>query len=230
MVAAPPSQARLFEALDATWPPKSAKRDGDWLIRDGDDGGKRVSAASWLGADLPSQIPANLVVVREPNSALDRHLDASGYGIIDPVHIYIAPAYDLASKAEPGLSAIPSPVPLARMEEIWANGGIDTARLRVMERGSSPKCYVLGRQNDKPAGAAFVAIDRDVAMLHALEVPAELRGKGIGRAVSLGAAKWAASNGASWFALMTTTENTPANRLYQSLGMQIVAGYHYRIR
>ena len=97
-----------------------------------------------------------------------------------------------------------------------------------MERAQSPKTCVLGRQGNLPAATAFVAVHRDVAMLHALEVQPDQRRTGLGRKLLQGAARWAMGNGAAWISLMVTTANTPANRLYQDLAMTPGAGYHYR--
>ena len=38
--------AELYATLEATWPPAARRRVGPWTIRDGQGGGKRVSAAT----------------------------------------------------------------------------------------------------------------------------------------------------------------------------------------
>ncbi len=52
-----PSAETLIEVCEATWPAASVDRVGAWIVRDGQGGGKRVSAATenWptTEADLP---------------------------------------------------------------------------------------------------------------------------------------------------------------------------------
>ena len=49
MIDTPPRTADLFDAVELTWPAARLHRAGPWLIREGQGGGKRVSAASLLG-------------------------------------------------------------------------------------------------------------------------------------------------------------------------------------
>ena len=66
-------------------------------------------------------------------------------------------------------------------------------------------------------------------MLHALEMRPDLRRQAGGRNLCIGATNWATEAGAHWLALAVTTTNIPGRRLYESLGMQVVACYHYRM-
>ena len=67
-------------------------------------------------------------------------------------------------------------------------------------------------------------------MLHAVEVLPAFRRTGVAKKLMAQAAKWAEDHGARYMALMTTRDNTAANRLYSSLGMRPVGQYHYRIK
>jgi ribosomal protein S18 acetylase RimI-like enzyme len=67
-------------------------------------------------------------------------------------------------------------------------------------------------------------------MLHALEIAAPFRQKGLARHMTRAAAFWARDNGATYFTLVTTQANEGANHLYSSLGMTRVGQYHYRIQ
>ncbi|NND17963.1 MAG: GNAT family N-acetyltransferase, partial [Silicimonas sp.] len=51
---------------------------------------------------------------------------------------------------------------------------------------------------------------------------------GVATRILNGAANWALSKGAGWMTVNVTSANAPANALYRKLGMQPVAGYHYR--
>ena len=232
---------RIRSVLEATWPPARREILGPWTIRDGQGGGKRVSAATAnapvRAADLPQaeaamralgQVP--LFMIREGEQALDTLLDAHGYKVIDPVDAFTAPLVALDLPKPPRLSAIPAWPPLAVQREIWAQGGIGPARLAVMERAPFPKTALLGRLDDRVAGTVFVGIHDGIAMVHALEIHPRFRRRGLARQMMAGAAYWAAGQGATDLALVVTGANAAAQALYASLGLARVGQYHYRIK
>ncbi len=236
-----PDARALLRVCAATWPPAATGKVGAWTIRAGDGGGRRVSAATqnWpvTEADLPTAEAAMralgqapLFMVREGEAHLDALLAGHGYDRVDPVNIYAIANAELAGLEAPLTSGIPVWPPLRIMHDIWAAGGIGPARLRVMARAAPPKIALIGRTEDKPAGAAFVAIHDRVAMLHALEVAPAMRRKGTGRNLLIRAAQWAAGEGAEVFALIVTRGNHAANPLYAALGMRLVGQYHYRCK
>lgn len=231
---------KLLRAFEATWPPASTARSGAFTIRDGASGGKRVSAATLSGHFDPEELaPAiaamkqlgqtPLFQVRHDESGLDDALAKQGFEVIDPVTAYSASPEALCDPELHRLAAIPCSAPLAIQQEIWAEGGIGPARLAVMARAANPKTYLLGRKNDRPAATAFLSCHEDIAVLHALEVRPAQRRQGVARNMMVGAANWAKAQDARTLALLVVTENTAANALYASLGMQAVGGYHYRI-
>ena len=97
-----------------------------------------------------------------------------------------------------------------------------------MERTLGPKTVILSRTDDRPSGAAFVALHARTALIHAIEVRPALRRRGAARQILSAAAYWAAQQGADRLALVVTEANTGARALYASLGMQPVGQYHYR--
>jgi GNAT superfamily N-acetyltransferase len=227
-----------MEALAATWPPRSARRVGPWTIRNGAGGGKRVSAATAEGPVGPDDLaiaeaamaehrPGPLVQVRAGEAALDAMLARAGYGMVDPTVILMAAAAPLATPL-PRLAAFAVWPPLAIQDRIWRNGGIGGARRAVMDRVAGPKSAILGRTDDQPAGAAFVALSGDIAIVHAAHVPEDLRRRGTARHMLAAAADWAVGQGARWMALAVTTGNAPARALYDGAGFAPVTGYHYR--
>ena len=229
---------QLFAALDTTWPAAEMMAKDGWLLRDGAGGGKRVSAASQIapGADIDvaaaamrAMEQAPLFQVRGEEPELDAALEAAGYAIVDPVWLYAAPAAALIDGASEQSRIYRGQFPVAAMQEIWAAGGIGPARLAVMDRAVAPKSWLMTRVSDRPAGVAFVSVSGATAMVHAIEVAQDYRHQGAARALMSGAATFAADNGASHLALAVTKANVGANQLYQSLGMEVVAGYHYRI-
>lgn len=226
--------ARLAKVMEATWPPLHSRRLGPWTLRDGAGGGKRVSAASAetavTAADLPLAEAAMgqhpLFLIRPEDGAFDALLDARGYQRIDPVLAYAAPVSAFA--APPVMTTFPHWPPLEIARRLWAEAGIGPARLAVMDRAASPKTAILARARDRAAGVAFVALDGDIAMLHALEVTPDQRRQGCAGNLLRAAAVWAAENGAAILSLVVTEANAPARALYVSAGMVVAGQYHYR--
>lgn len=185
------------------------------MLRDGAGGGKRVSAATLVGP-VAGELPP-LVMVRDGEDALDAVLAANGYVVVDPVVVYAGPCVGMETDA----AAHWPPSDAARA--VWAQGGIGPERVAVMERVKGPRTVIANE-----AGAAFVAIAGDTAMLHALEVTPQFRRRGAARQILGAASAWAAEQGASVFSLVVTEGNVPARALYAALGMDVVARYHYR--
>ena len=234
----PPSQERLFAALDATWPAARMLRSGPWMLREGLGGGQRVSAATAPESVTEAAIDQAekgmhelgqhpLFMIRSEDTELDQWLAARDYDIVDPVTMYIAPSDTLAAPL-PLTTVIPSWPPLAIQCELWADAGIGPARVNVMERATGPKATLLGRNGDIPSATTFVATSGDIAMLHALEVTPTQRRTGLGRKMMIACANWAVTQNATWLALAVTTANAAANALYQQLGMTPAPAYHYR--
>ena len=236
-----PSESEILHVVDKTWPAVRTFESGPFLLRLGHAGGQRVSAASSIGPASAAEIGAaesamramdqpRLFMIRSQDQALDAMLDARGYRIKDPVTLFASSTDTLAQHDPTGFVAIRTDAPLEIMKEIWAHGGINKGRLAVMARVEGPNCYFLGRANDTPAGSAFVAMDGNIAMLHALEVLPEFRRQGLGLAMTAAAAAWAKENGAKTFTLLAVTANTAACGLYRQLGMVETGKYHYRIK
>ncbi|REC58280.1 GNAT family N-acetyltransferase [Rhodosalinus sediminis] len=235
---------RLLEAGEATWPPARRWTLGPWVLRVGQGGGKRVSAAT---VAEPGAVPeaaalaeaeaamaemrqAPLVMVRPGEAALDAMLERAGYDRLDPSVIWHAPIEQLTDRAVPRLSALTVWEPLQIMREIWAEHGVGPARQAVMERAPQPKTGLLARQNDHPAGTGFVCVADGVAMVHALVVVPRERRQGAAQWVMRGAAQWAAAQGAREIAAAATRDNAAAAGLYAALGMRQAGAYHYRIK
>jgi len=228
----------LFAVIDTTWPATSVQQVGGFVVREGRGGGSRVSSASletaFETADIGAAIAAQRALAQQPKfiirpgeDALDAALAARGFELFDPVVIYAAPIETLSSEVPP-VSAFAHWPPLAIARQIWAESGIGAARQEVMDRAAGPKAVVLGRTQDRAAGAAFVALHAGVAMLHALVVLPEFRRHGLARAMMAEATRWAKAEGAAQMSLVVTKANVAANALYAGLGMTPVCQYHYR--
>lgn len=235
-------QPSWYDVIDGTWPAANFRRHGVWTLREGQGGGSRVSATTLAdpesdfgGADIDQAETAMLemgqpriFMVRQGETDLDAELAGRGYAIKDPVTIYACPPAQLMDQPIPRVTVFSLWEPLAIMREIWAAGGIKDSRIAIMDRAAGPKSSFLCRHKDKPAGVAYAAIHDGVAMVHAVEILAHQRRSGMGRWVMRAAAFWADEQGAETLSVMCTVENTAANALYTSLGMQPVGQYHYR--
>ena len=232
----------LRAVREETWPPAGKIGFGPVMIRDGQGGGKRVSAASirgdWTKCDLDraetvmrDRGQAPLFQLLPDQQALDGEFAARGYALVDPVLGYAAPVASLVASLVapmPPLLTFPHWPPLEIARQIWAEAGIGPARVAVMERAAGAKAVILARQGDRPSGAVFVALSGAVAMIHALEVRPDARRKGVAGHLLLSAAGWAQAAGAAELGLVVTVANAPARALYAKLGMAEVSGYHYR--
>ncbi len=236
-----PDVFTLYDVCEATWPAKARQEIDGWIIRDGANGGQRVSAATAVThGEVPDIGAAEiamadlgqnaLFMVREGESALDEALDARGYVVKDRVNLWVAPVEDVAGDGAPRMSAFAIWPPVGIMTEMWNVGGINTARIDVMRRGAEPKTSIFARTNDRPAGVAYVGIYGKTAMLHALEVTPTQRRNGSAQNIMRQAASWARLHGAAYFSVIVTQENKGANALYSSLNMESVGQYHYRVK
>jgi GNAT superfamily N-acetyltransferase len=233
-----PSNDRLMDAMDATWPPAQYLRAGPWLLRRGAGGGQRVSAASAVdqSADIAladagmrawDQTP--IFRITPDQTVLDRRLGDLSYAAKDPVVLYAVPVASLADGREETVRVFRVSSPLAMVDEIWLGGGIGPGRRAVMDRPAGPRMTLMARTDDRPVGVAFVAVDGNIAMAHAIEVAPRHRRKGGGATLLRGAASFAAEHGAEWMTLAVTEANVPARALYEGLGMVLAGRYHYRI-
>ena len=238
MIPSTPSTHRLMATIDATWPPAEYLEVGPWLLRRGNGGGQRVSAASTedqsadfalaeQGVRAWGQTP--LFRLTPDQALLDARLAEAGYAVKDPVALYAAPVASLADGNDETVQVFRVTSPLAMVDEIWARGGIGPGRRAVMTRPTGPCIALMARADDRPVGVAFVAVDNNIAMIHAIEVRPEHRRKGGGGVLIHGAASFAAEHGAEWLALAVTEANAPARALYERLGIARAGSYHYRI-
>lgn len=234
-----PDVQTLYAVTEATWPPARTKALGPVTIREEQGGGKRVSAATVARPITPEELASAeaamralgqtpLFQVRAGDDALDALLAAEGYGVVDPVNLYVAPLASLTVERPPRVSTFAVWEPLEIMHEIWAEGGIGPARIAVMERVTGPKTGLFGRHKDQPAATCFAAIHDGIAMVHALEVHARHRRAGMGRLMMLQAALWAQSEGAEFLSVICTKTNQGANGLYSAMGFAHIGDYHYR--
>lgn len=231
---APPG---LYAALAASWPAAETLDLGPWRLRFSREGGRRASAATLEGACvIPAEAEAAIrsrgkrptFMIRDGELDLDTALATSGYRLEGKTVIYVAAPAEIASRAA-DLAVIDCDGPIAILAELWAEAGLGPERLELMARLDEPKRFLLGRLDDRTAGAAFVSRHGPVAVLNAVVVAARARRRGLGRRIGQWAASWAGEQGAETLALAVEADNVAARALWTGLGMRLAGGYHYRI-
>ena len=240
-----PDAPRLFEALEATWPPAGGEIVGPFRLRRGGGGGQRVSSAVCILDAAPPTDAAPVELAEETMRSwgqnpifmikgdrdrwLDDLLDCRGYRKNDLSLLLTGSVSDLAARDIGPLQAFVADPGLAVCGEIWANGGVGPGRRAVIARVPVPRTAILGRSGDDPCGVALAAMDGPIAMIHALHVLPSHRRAGVARAMMVRAARWAERCGARTLALAVVTENAPARTLFVGAGLHETACYHYRV-
>lgn len=232
--------AHLLDVSEHTWPPAHRWEQDGFILREGQGGGQRVSAATATGPVTDQQIAdaagameamgqRAIFQLRDDQHDLSAQLDALGYIIKDPTIAYVLPIEPLTDRPIPRVTAFTIWEPLAIMNEIWATDGIGPERLAVMDRAAC-KTGILARWNEKPAGAAFAGLHADVVMVHGLVVLPHQRRQRVAEWMMRRAAYWGQAHGATSIAVLCVAANEGANALYHTLGFRPVGRYHYRVK
>ncbi|AUH33791.1 GNAT family N-acetyltransferase [Paracoccus tegillarcae] len=230
--------ATLALAFEATWPAAEYADAGGFRLGHTPGAGGRVNSARatgpWSQGDIDAAIdlfrgwnqPA-VFRVMDDNTDLRAALEARGFAPSTPTAIMTCAADRLTDQPIPTITTFAVWPPLAIQRDIWAAGSINPARQAVMDAVPAPRASVLGRIKDRAAGAAFVAIHGDVAMVHAVEILPDWRRLGLAGWMMRQAAFWAVDQGAARIGLAVSRQNDAAMALYQHLGFSEVAGYGY---
>lgn len=230
--------AGLAAAFEATWPAPQAAICGGFRVGRSLGAGGRVSSAvavgPWSGGDLDAACARHAawgqpVLFRawDDEAALISALTARGLVAQDHTLVMAAPVATLADRPVPPVTAFAIWPPLAIQRQIWAAGGITPARQDVMEAAPAPKAALLGRIRDRAAGAGFVALHHEVAIIHAVEVLARYRRQGVAGWMMRHAAQWAQAQGATRIGLAVSRANAAARATYAGLGLQVAGSYAY---
>lgn len=230
--------AALAEAFEATWPAAEYADAGGFRVGRGLGAGGRVSSAraagNWTHDDIGLAINQHEQWGQSPlfrawdrDQPLIAALEEHDFRRENPTAIMELETAALTDREIPPVTAFAIWPPLAIQREIWASGNINPARQDVMLRVAAPRTAILGRIEDRAAGAAFIAVHRNVAMVHCVEILPGLRRKGLAGWIMRCAAFWAAKHDAGRIALAVSRANTGAVALYSQLGFQEVAGYSY---
>lgn len=150
-----------------------------------------------------------------------------------------------------GAAAWPSPVPAATLgphggrtdgvtvadapDDAWlrawlavkASGAVDLGIARAIVSGA-PASYLTAHDDEGPVGVARVAVDRGWAAVSCLMVAPRARRRGVASRLTAAATALADVHGASHAFVQVEEGNPAARSLYERLGFETVAAYHYR--
>ncbi|MBK8769157.1 MAG: GNAT family N-acetyltransferase [Rhizobiales bacterium] len=232
----------LEERLLIVWPAVTTLLREDWAVRFANGYSGRANSASPLrpratisagflddveqfyrAAGLPPQF--RLTPLAE--IGMEELLVARGYRIKDRA-ITMTVALESAPSGDPRVTVADVP------EVGWLHG--ISARQEPSKRSpdhlhaitsriSVPAGFATLRLNGTDCGFGFCAIDRGWAEIGLVVVDGAVRGTGLGRVLVSSIMSWAAARGARNAFLQVDIENTPACRLYGSLGFTPVYDY-----
>lgn len=235
---ADPGIARAFET---TWPATESADTGALRTGRGLGAGGRVSSTiairpGWDSAQIAAaerlhhdwDQPA-MFRVADSNLALQQALSSRGYVRGNPTAILAIDCMKLAGPL-PIMMTFAIWPPIGIQRDLWAAGNVPAARQAVMDRVTGPRAALLGRLDDRAAGAAFVAVDGEVAMIHALEVSPAFRRRGLAGWLIRAGADWASGQGARRLGLAVSHANTGARTVYDRLGFREIGSYGYWTR
>lgn len=234
-----PTLAKVFET---SWPAAETRDSGAFRSGRGLGAGGRVSSTvalrpDWDTVDLPAVEAVHrawgqrpMFRVPQQDERLRDALAARGYAAETPTAIMQADCAALLAEPVPEMTCFTIWPPLAIQCDLWAAGSINPARQAVMPRVLPPHTSVLGRLDDRAAGAAFVVADGPVAMIHAIEVAPQFRRRGLAGWMIRAAAAWATEQGAARLGLAVSRANAGARAAYDSLGFHEAGSYSYWAR
>ncbi len=238
---------RVEETCLNAWPAlRQVLLDG-WVLRFSEGLTRRANSVNPLRADhhdIDALIPAceglyqrqrlptifRLPSIIEP--ALDRQLDALGYGTEGYSHVLYGDIDVVASARDPEVQLSPHPAPQ------WFRA------MAALQNQSSEQSEIYRRIVGAiviPAMFATLAIDREIVALaygalhngllcyESVVVDPRRQRRGYGRRVIAALAAWAREEGASGACLQVEAGNAAALALYDRIGLKMLLySYHYR--
>lgn len=251
----PPSPAQTIDAGEleriATqgWRPLEVEPLGGWLLRAGGGVTGRANSALATGdpetpiedavsavetwydeRGLPPQI--QLADAAAP-PGLAARLDERGWTTSPATHV-------MTAELGPVLRSVHESAVQVRLDETldddwlaaWRADAreLDVDAARALMTNHDLAVFASVRDGGRCPAIARAAVDGRWAGLFCVEVASDARRSGLGRAVSAAALRWAVARGARRAYLQTSSDNTPAVALYESMGFTRHHNYVYRTR
>jgi len=250
----PPSPAQSIDATELErvaadgWRPLEQDRLGDWLLRA--SGGVTGRANSVLAIGDPG-LPLDEAVTAvqawydarglRPQvqlhegatpAGLGERLDTLGWASSPATHVMTAELGPvLRGAAETDIAVRLDEAPDDAWVAAWrADRPEEPAAARALMTNHEQVAFASVRDGDRATAIARAAVDGRWAGLACVEVSADARRSGLGRAVSVAALRWAVAHRGRRAYLQTSSDNTAAIALYESMGFTRHHNYVYRSR
>lgn len=229
-----------------SWPALSTAFDGDWVIRLADGYTKRANSVTCLGADdgdldarierveaiyEARELPAVFRLSPLASPALDQALAARGWRRLDETIVMTCAlaGLEVPSTDDISIETRPDRPWLQSCDGIGGSNAPHLATLSALLTRLVPKAgYGRIGAGDRIDALALVVVDSELAGLFEMLTVAEHRRRGLARRLVQQLFSWSRTVGAETGWLAVVADNTPAVRLYQSLGFREVYRYHYR--
>ncbi|MCO5064856.1 MAG: GNAT family N-acetyltransferase [Rhizobiaceae bacterium] len=239
---------RRFEAAAfRAWPAASVHYDGTWVVRlNAGHPAKRLNSVNPLD-------PGDVRDLEERVARAGRWFEAYGRPLTFRLSPLSGPALTDYFDAQGWISMSESLVMRASLQDLPVDNAIlqiplkDIGRfinaameVHMMDPALRPGLteiissihaeaglFVL-EDSGTPLATAVCVHDGDLAGLFEIATGPRERGKGYGRRVVLSALRWARLRGAEQAWLQVEADNTPALRLYETIGFVEAYRYHYR--
>ena len=194
------------------------------------DGVREAAAALYARHGLPAVFRISPLAPAEA----DQELADAGYQHFDPslvLHRPLAPGSVPRPDRTTVVSNSPSP---AWLEGFAAANGVAphhrNLHRSILDAIAHPVGYALQHDAQGHAvGFGLAVLERGAVGLYDLAVAPEHRGGGRGRALVQALLHWGMQAEATSAYLQVRAQNTPALRLYESMGFKTAYGYHYRV-
>jgi ribosomal protein S18 acetylase RimI-like enzyme len=238
------SPAALQAICSAGWPARELDRLGEWQLRAHAGITGRANSAMAVG-DPGRPLPAALVALQEWYAArglapllqlpladpVNLAMEAAGWARQHVTIVQVAPLAPLlatlADRPDLAVTVEPTPSPdwLALMHDLDAR---DPAAHVAILAGPPVVGFATLRRGGDAVGIGRVSVEGEWAGITSVDVAADARRQGVGRAVMRALLGWAAERGAGATYLQVRVANDAALRLYAGLGYVTHHPYCYR--
>ncbi|WP_456239847.1 GNAT family N-acetyltransferase [Actinopolyspora lacussalsi] len=241
---------RLQERVARALPAERVERVGDWWLR------HDVGSSWWTATVLPHGVPGRDDLVRAVSVAerfyagfgrvttfqltpgvcpveLDALLAERGYYRHTPISLWAASVDDVRFRARSSGAGIRlTELPTGAWFDVWravhGDGGDCRPEWERLVRVEQPSAYVGVFDGDELVAVGRAVVDSGWAGVFGMATLPRARGRGAAGEVLRSLADWASDLGTGGMYLQVDGGNSPALRLYESMGFTEVCRYHYR--
>ncbi|GAA4923216.1 acetyltransferase (GNAT) family protein [Stackebrandtia albiflava] len=234
---------RIETACAAAWPAVERHRDGGWLLRASQGWTRRGNSVLVLGE--PESDPATAVrevgdwyaarglragfcVPMPLSRRFDRELDRLGWEWEAPVVAMTCPVAELTAPDNPAVEIAATPAAEWLTIAYGSPEDLPEAAVRVLTDGGHRGFATVRGADSDVAAVGRVAVEDGVALFSSIKVTPAHRRRGLGRAVMIALAEWAAAHGATTACVQVERDNDAALAMYARLGFVRHHEYHYR--